>query len=120
MRKPPHPLTHSLIFPVTVLMLAIAAPALTGCAVFSRQESAGEYLDDATLTTKVKSAILADPDLKVMQINVETFQGTVQLSGFVDSQQSKVKAVEMARRIKGVRAVKDDLNVREPRQEWQR
>ena len=94
------------------LALAMLAVLLTGCAMFSGRESAGEYVDDATITSKVKADILGDPALKVLQVNVETMQGVVQLSGFVDSQRSETKAVDLARRVHGVKSVKDDLVVR--------
>ena len=80
--------------------------------MFSGRESAGEYVDDTTITTAVKSKILGEKSLKVLQVNVETMQGVVQLSGFVDSTRSEYKAVEIARHVKGVSAVKDDLVVR--------
>ena len=78
----------------------------------SGRETAGEYVDDATITTKVKAAMFDDPALKVMQISVETMQNVVQLSGFVDSEQTKVRAGERARSVAGVREVKNDLVVR--------
>lgn len=83
-----------------------------GCASTRTSEGPGEYVDDSAITTKVKSAILMDSSLKVMQINVETFKGEVQLSGFVDSQQSATKAVEVARGVKGVVKVKNSLIVK--------
>lgn len=83
-----------------------------GCASTRTKEGTGEYVDDSVITTKVKSAIFSDPDLKVFQINVETFKGVVQLSGFVNSAQSVTKAVEVARSIKGVAGVKNDLIVK--------
>ncbi|HEX2770219.1 MAG TPA: BON domain-containing protein [Geobacteraceae bacterium] len=86
--------------------------ALTGCASTRTHEGTGEYVDDTAITTKVKSAIFTDPALKVLQINVETFKGVVQLSGFVDSAQSATKAAEVARSVKGVVEVKNDLVVK--------
>jgi len=83
-----------------------------GCASTRTHEGTGEYVDDTAITTKVKSAIFGDPALKVMQINVETFKGVVQLSGFVNSRQSATRAVEVARGIKGVVEVKNDLVVK--------
>jgi len=83
-----------------------------GCASTRTKEGTGEYVDDSVITTKVKSAIFSDPDLKVFQINVETFKGVVQLSGFVNSAQSVTKAGEVARGIKGVTGVKNDLIVK--------
>src|ERR1700733_4515232 len=95
------------------LLTAVALVTLiTGCAAISGRETSGEYVDDATITAKVKGDIFNDPSLKVLQINVETFQDVVQLSGFVDSVQSKERAGQIARAVTGVRNVKDNLVVR--------
>jgi osmotically-inducible protein OsmY len=83
-----------------------------GCASTPKREGTGEYIDDSAITTKVKAAIVAEPTLKVFQINVETFKGEVQLSGFVDSAQSVTKAGEVARGVKGVKSVKNNLIVK--------
>jgi osmotically-inducible protein OsmY len=82
------------------------------CASTPKQESTGEYVDDSVITTKVKSLLAADDFLKSFQIGVETFKGTVQLSGFVASQQAVDKASEIARSVKGVTSVKNDLIVK--------
>ena len=83
-----------------------------GCAATQTRESSGQYVDDSAITTKVKAAIFDDPLLKVFQINVKTFKGEVQLSGFVDSAQSIKKAGEVARGVKGVKSVKNSLIVK--------
>lgn len=83
-----------------------------GCASTRTHEGTGEYVDDTAITTKVKAAILTDSALKVLQINVETFKGVVQLSGFVDSAQKATKAEEVARGVKGVVSVKNSLIVK--------
>jgi osmotically-inducible protein OsmY len=83
-----------------------------GCASTPTREGTGEYVDDSAITTKVKAAILNEPSLKVFQINVETFKGEVQLSGFVDSTQSVNKAGEVARGVGGVKSVKNNLIVK--------
>jgi len=83
-----------------------------GCASTPKREGTGEYVDDSAITTKVKAAILNEPSLKVLQINVETFKGEVQLSGFVDTAQSVKKAGEVARGVTGVRSVKNSLIVK--------
>ena len=93
------------------LVAALMVSAL-GCATQSEPQSPGAYMDDSWITTKVKTAILNEPSLKVMQINVETYKGVVQLSGFVDSAASQAKAVEIARSVQGVTSVKDDLRLR--------
>ncbi len=83
-----------------------------GCASTQKREGTGEYVDDSVITTKVKAEIFNEPSLKVFQINVETFKGEVQLSGFVDSAQKVSKAGEIARGVKGVKAVKNNLIVK--------
>ncbi|MDO8264510.1 MAG: BON domain-containing protein [Gallionella sp.] len=91
---------------------AVALASVVGCASTATQEGTGEYVDDAVITTKVKSAILGEPALKSLEIKVETFKGIVQLSGFVSSAAAESKAVEVARSIKGVKSVKDDMQVK--------
>jgi osmotically-inducible protein OsmY len=97
---------------ITLAAVAALSLSLASCAMFSGRESAGEYVDDATITSKVKANILGDKTLKVLEINVETMQGIVQLSGFVDSRKHETRAVEIANQVKGVKSVKDDLVVR--------
>jgi c(7)-type cytochrome triheme protein len=75
----------------------------------SKSESPGEYVDDAVITAKVKAAVLEEPSLKSAEINVETLKGTVQLAGFVRSRADINKAVEVAKRVKGVKSVKNDM-----------
>ena len=84
---------------------------LASCSMISGNETPGQYVDDTTITSKVKAQILGDPNLKVLQINVETMQGIVQLSGFVDSRKSETKAVDIAQHVEGVKSVKDNLIV---------
>lgn len=95
-----------------LVALALSFTVVTGCASTAKQESTGEYIDDSVITNKVKAAILGDPALKVMQINVETFKGVVQLSGFVDSKAMIDRAVEVTRGVAGVKSVKNDMRVR--------
>jgi osmotically-inducible protein OsmY len=94
------------------LACLVLATSFMGCASTRTHEGTGEYVDDTAITTKVKSAIFTDPALKVLQINVETFKGVVQLSGFVNSEQSAAKAGEVARCVHGVKDVKNDLVVK--------
>jgi osmotically-inducible protein OsmY len=96
---------------ITVLMFA-ASMALAGCASTSKTEGTGEYVDDVVITTKVKAEILNEPTLKSMEINVETYKGVVQLSGFVASPASIDKAAAVARGVKGVTSVKNDIHVK--------
>ena len=93
-----------------VLLMLIAS--FMACDSTSKQEGAGEYVDDSVITTKVKSLLAADDFLKSFEISVETYKGTVQLSGFVDSQKAIDKAGEIARGVKGVKSVKNNLNVK--------
>ena len=96
-----------------VPMLAIlAAAGLIGCASTSKSEGTGEYVDDTVITAKVKTAILEQPTLKSAEINVETFKGVVQLSGFVSSRDNVNTAVETAKGVKGVMSVKNDMRVK--------
>ncbi len=83
-----------------------------GCASTAKHEGTSEYLDDSVITAKVKAAILGDPALKVAEINVETFKGVVQLSGFVSSQAEINKAVELTGKVDGVVSVKNDMHVK--------
>ncbi len=97
---------------LSAVLLAIALTTTVGCAATPRQEGTGEYVDDSVITTKVKTAILNEPMLKVAEINVETFKGIVQLSGFVSSQGAMTKAVEVAQGVGGVKSVKNDMRVK--------
>jgi len=97
-------------FPVFFLTVLLAF--FLGCASKPKQEGTGEYIDDTVITTKVKAAVFNEPSLKSAEINVETFKGVVQLSGFVSSQADINKAVEVARGVKGVKSVKNDMRVK--------
>ena len=91
--------------------VVLMATAL-GCASTSKTEGTGEYMDDTVITTKVKAAILDEPTLKSAEINVETFKGVVQLSGFVSTPAAQSKAVAVAGGVKGVKSVKNDMRVK--------
>ena len=93
-----------------VLLMLIAT--FVACASTSKQESTGEYVDDSVITTKVKSLLAADDFLKSFRISVETYKGTVQLSGFVGSQKAVDKAGQIARSVKGVGSVRNNLIVK--------
>jgi hyperosmotically inducible protein len=97
---------------ITNSILAVTFVTLIGCASTSKQEGTGEYIDDSVITTKVKAAVLNDASLKSAEINVETFKGVVQLSGFVNSAKDIDKAVEVARHVKGVTSVKNDMRLK--------
>ena len=94
-------------------MLSIVAVAGTlGCASTAKSESTGQYVDDTAITAKVKAAIFEQPTLKSAEINVETFKGVVQLSGFVTSQENVNTAMATARTVNGVSSVKNDMRVK--------
>jgi len=90
----------------------IATTNLTACSSSSTTQSTGEYVDDAVITSKVKAALLGDSGLKSFQIGVETYNDVVQLSGFVNSNQVKAHAGEVAAGVAGVRSVRNDLVVK--------
>ncbi len=92
-----------------VFFMAFALLFLLGCTATPTQESTGEYIDDSVITARVKTALLNEPTLKSFEINVETYKGVVQLSGFVSPQSNWNKAVEIAHSIKGVRSVNNDM-----------
>lgn len=94
------------------LFTALALTTVLGCASTAKQEGTGEYIDDTVITAKVKNAILQEPSLKSAEINVETFKGIVQLSGFVRSQANINRAMEVARSVKGVTSVKNDMRLK--------
>jgi osmotically-inducible protein OsmY len=95
----------------TFIGVLLVATAL-GCASTRTQEATGEYVDDTAITTKVKAAIFNEPTLKSAEINVETFKGVVQLSGFVSSQNAENTAVAVARTVGGVKSVKNDMRLK--------
>ena len=97
---------------VYCLVLLMLIVTFTACAATRTHESAGEFVDDSVITTKVKSLIAADDFLKSFQISVETYKGTVQLSGFVNSQQAVDKAGEITRSVKWVKSIKNNLVVK--------
>lgn len=97
---------------LSAAVLAITLVAAGGCASSSKQAGTGEYIDDSVITSKVKAAILGDPATKVAEINVETYKGVVQLSGFVSSQASANRAVELARGVNGVSSVRNDMRIK--------
>jgi osmotically-inducible protein OsmY len=102
-----NPIKTSLV----VIGLTFSA-TLAGCAATSTSESTGGYVDSASITTKVKAAILDDASLKVFQIHVDTFKDVVQLSGYVDSPAMVSHAGEVASKVAGVKSVKNDLLVK--------
>jgi hyperosmotically inducible protein len=96
----------------SVILTTLALTFAVGCASTSTKAGTGEYIDDTVITTKVKAAILKESTLKVSEINVETFKGVVQLSGFVSSQADIDLAVQIVKDIGGVKSVRNDMHVK--------
>ena len=96
----------------TSLLSIIAVAGLMGCASSAKHESTGQYVDDTAITAKVKTAIFEQPTLKSAEINVETFKGVVQLSGFVSTQANVNTATMVAKNVTGVKSVKNDMRVK--------
>ncbi len=98
---------------MTRIILAVAFSALlAACAGTAKESSTGDYIDDTVITSRVKSVLLNDPAVSGLAINVETFKGTVQLAGFVKTVTERNRAVQLAREVKGVRQVKNDILIR--------
>ncbi len=97
---------------LTMLVVGVFCMPLLGCGATSTREGTGEYLDDTVITTKVKAAIFNTESLKVMEINVETFKGVVQLSGFVSSAEDINTAIRVAREVTGVTSVKNSMKIK--------
>lgn len=98
---------------IKTLFASLLLLILAACAPTATREGTGEYVDDAVITTKVKAALAADPAVKATEVNVETFRGTVQLSGFISSAEARQRAIEVARTTKGVRGVKNDMVIKQ-------
>jgi hyperosmotically inducible protein len=97
---------------LSALFLALVCASVLGCAGSATQESTGEYITDSWITTKVKAALAEDPVVKAREVNVETFKGVVQLSGFVSSDEAMYQAARLAYHIKGVTDVKNDIRIK--------
>jgi osmotically-inducible protein OsmY len=96
----------------TTLCCAVMLVATLGCASTRTHQATGEYVDDSVITTKVKSAIFNEPGLKVAEINVETYKGVVQLSGFVNSRADIEGAVRVASTVGGVKSVTNEMQLK--------
>ena len=97
---------------ISAFFVAVTMMFMLGCASTAKQEGTGEYIDDTVITAKVKARILDEPGLKSAEINVETFKGVVQMSGFVNSQSDINRAAELARGVRGVSSVKNDMRLK--------
>jgi len=96
----------------STVLLAAGGGLFSGCAGTTTRESTGEYVDDASITTKVKAAFVKDDNVKARDVSVETFKGVVQLSGFVNTQEEKGRAGQLAANVVGVRDVKNNIVVK--------
>jgi len=96
----------------SILLSSILLTSMLACSSTPTREGTGEYIDDSVITTKVKAAIFDDPVTKVLEIKVKTFKGEVQLSGFVSSRAAANRAIELARGVRGVTSVKDDMQIK--------
>jgi len=101
-----------LIKTLTALTATLVLMATFGCAATRTHEGTGQYVDDSVITSKVKAAVLREPGLKVSEINVETFKGVVQLSGFVSSSDDIKSAIRVASAVDGVKSVKNDMQLK--------
>jgi len=97
---------------LSFLLLLVVIATFAACASTRTQSSPGEYVDDSVITTKVKSLLAADDLLKSFKISVETYKGTVQLSGFVNSQKAVDQAGQIVKSVQGVTSIKNDLIVK--------
>ncbi|MGZ8193546.1 MAG: BON domain-containing protein [Methylobacter sp.] len=97
---------------LSAFFLAFTLVSIAGCAGSETKEATGEYVDDTVITTKVKAAIVNEPTLSSAEINVETFKGVVQLSGFVRDSADVIRATEVARGVNGVKSVKNDIRLK--------
>ncbi|MEX5745763.1 BON domain-containing protein [Massilia sp. X63] len=103
----------NLSYRIHLILLGLVLAILTACAPSGTHRGTGQYIDDAAITTRIKTAFATDPQVKATEVQVETFKGTVQLSGFVDSAESAARAAQIAREIPGVKEVRNSMVVRE-------
>ncbi|TAK62212.1 BON domain-containing protein, partial [Methylobacter sp.] len=96
----------------SALFLAMTLITVTGCASTKTQEATGEYFDDSVITGKINALMVGDPALKAREVNVDTFKGVVQLSGFVNTRIESEKAAALARSVTGVKSVKNDIRIK--------
>ncbi len=97
---------------VVLLVAGFGAAQIQGCTPTDTRRSAGETVDDSTLTAKVKTALLKDEDVSGLAVNVTTYRGVVQLTGFVDNESQRAKAESIAKDVSGVESVQNDLQIK--------
>jgi osmotically-inducible protein OsmY len=93
-------------------LLGLVLALLGACSPGPHRQGTGEYLDDALISSRVKAAFAADPEVKATEVKVDTYKGTVQLSGFVETDEARTRALQLARDVEGVKKVKDAMEVR--------
>lgn len=98
----------------TCLVTGLAATVFTGCSGDKYHRSTGAYLDDKSVAAKIKADLIGDSEVKSTDVKVNVFRGDVQLSGFVDTPEQKMRAEQIARNVNGVNFVKNDLVVKTP------
>lgn len=103
----------NLSYRIHLILLGLALAILSACAPSGANRGTGEYIDDTAITARVKTAFATDPEVKATNVQVETFRGTVQLSGFVESPESAARAAQLARDVPGVKEVRNSMVVRE-------
>ena len=97
-----------------LILLGLLLAILSACAPSGTNRGTGEYIDDAAITTQVKTALATDPAVKATEVQVETYKGSVQLSGFVESSESATRAAQLARDVPGVKEVRNSMVVKDP------
>lgn len=100
---------------VRLILAGVVLALLTACAPSGTHRGTGEYVDDTAISARIKTALAADPEVKATEVQVETYKGTVQLSGFVESSESAARAAKIAHDTRGVKEVRNSMVVREPR-----
>jgi osmotically-inducible protein OsmY len=105
--------SYRISFRMKLILAGVVLAVLSACAPTATHQGTGEYIDDAVISSRVKAAFAASPEVKATEVQVETFKGTVQLSGFVESPESAAKAAQLAREVPGVRQVQNSMVVKE-------
>ena len=103
----------NLSYRIHLILLGVVLAILSACAPSGTHRGTGEYIDDAAITTRVKTALATDPHVKATEVQVETYKGTVQLSGFVESPESAARAAQLANAVPGVKEVRNSMVVKE-------
>jgi osmotically-inducible protein OsmY len=105
-------MTSLILTRAAAFALLLAFATVTGCASSPRSASTGEHIDDTVITTRVKAAVFNDPELRLLEVGVETFKGRVQLSGFVSTQAEINRATALAKGVDGVASVTNSMRLK--------